>query len=591
MSHCANYLLRFGGELYRGNTRWGSKSLLAQLAWGPHAALEMLADVTGASVREESDDPPDTIGWVYDELMCEGAVFADYDERRLTAFGGEDIRYSRTLQLAYLSILERTWPRWDVRYAFGGWPEVARAAGLEPELDEARDRAPIVLVPIALSPAPATHAYADTAFVLVTIVDADVRHYHVRGGSDDLWHAAGDSVLALAAHPPATLVEATNFAGGGLLVDVGAKRVHYWSAQLPSSAASRLAQQWPGYALAPLDGGVLEQIAATGEEPARIALRMDFVCAPVAEELARDASGIATLIADIATRALQPNVTVAAGALASPPVIAGNLAEHLAAVIAGCPPGERMQPRNRAQQREAILRRFHAAHPGLTSRVFERTGSYAQLAAIVRDAERVLDLACGDGPLLALLGAGAVGVDISRDELAAARARLPGATLVHASARALPFPAASFDACACHLAFMLFDDIETVVAELHRVLVPGGTFAALIGGGPVEPPPEGDAYHRFLAIAGARFRGPPLGDPRAKSEAGWRALFADWTDVAFERIELELGGSFEDAWGFLGGSYALFGADTDAVRAELHAVVGDSASCRVACYLARASRR
>jgi len=200
------------------------------------------------------------------------------------------------------------------------------------------------------------------------------------------------------------------------------------------------------------------------------------------------------------------------------------------------------------------VRRFHAALPGITGRAFARAGSYARLAACVPSGARVLDLACGDGLLMTHLGARAVGLDLSREELGLARGRTP--RVVQGRAQALPFADASFDACTCHLAFMLFDDPERVVAELARVLVPGGVFVALLGGGPTAH--GDDAFHRFLALLAPHVTAPVrLGDPRAKSEAGWRALFAGWSEADFVRWELDLGGTFDEVWAFLGASYEV----------------------------------
>lgn len=232
-------------------------------------------------------------------------------------------------------------------------------------------------------------------------------------------------------------------------------------------------------------------------------------------------------------------------------------------------------------EHEQFLRRFHAMHAGVTAAAFARTGSYARLAASLgRAGDRILDLACGN----ANLGDRTIGLDLSLDEL-----RLGAGARVLGNARALPFAAASFDAVTCHLAFMLFDDLDAVVAELARVLRPGGTFAALLGGGP--PADTQDAFHDFLALAGARLAPVALGDPRARSERGWRALFAAWHPPSFERVELELGGTFEAAWSFLGASYQLREQDRPTLRAELHARVGDHPACRVVCWIARVTRK
>lgn len=245
---------------------------------------------------------------------------------------------------------------------------------------------------------------------------------------------------------------------------------------------------------------------------------------------------------------------------------------------------------------EAFVRAFHATFSGITARAFARGGSYDRLAALVPRDARLLDVACGDGALLRRLGPGAVGIDASREEV---RASLVGGVraVVQGRAQALPFPTGAFDVVTCHLAFMLLDDLDQVVAELARVLVPGGSFLAVLGGGPVarDGGAPGDAFDHFLEILGREPRGVPrLGDPRARTEAGWRALFADWTVDDFVRWELDLGGRFDEVWGFLGASYELPAARAGAIRDELRGRLRPAADgripCRVVTWLARARR-
>jgi len=233
--------------------------------------------------------------------------------------------------------------------------------------------------------------------------------------------------------------------------------------------------------------------------------------------------------------------------------------------------------------REEQLRAFHARRPGVTSRAFRHGGSYERLAARVPQGGRVLDLACGDGTLLGLLGPRAIGVDLSREELS-----LASCTVVQSRAQALPFRGGAFSAATCHLAFMLFDDLDAVVAELTRVLAPGAPFLALLGGGPTAD--GDDAFHAF---ARSLPRGGSFGDPRASTEVGWRQLFrAGWRDIAFERWELDLSGTFDEVWAFLGSSYQLaaHAAPGDIEHVLRAAFPGDRVPCRVATYLATVVR-
>jgi SAM-dependent methyltransferase len=245
--------------------------------------------------------------------------------------------------------------------------------------------------------------------------------------------------------------------------------------------------------------------------------------------------------------------------------------------------------------REAFLRQFHAARPGVTSSALARADSYDRLIAAVPADVRVLDLGCGDAHLVTRLGPRAIGVDLSPGRGGPGRPAVDdhgtmptaGPMLVQGRAQALPFADRTFGACVCHLAFMLFDDLDHVVTELRRVVRPGGVFAAVLGGGPTADGTPDDAFHRFLALA--TLRGPSFGDRRAGSEAGWRALFGP--PVRFERFELDLSGPFDDVWRFLGASYQLSADDAAPVRDRLRASYADPARvpCRVVMWLATAS--
>ncbi len=97
--------------------------------------------------------------------------------------------------------------------------------------------------------------------------------------------------------------------------------------------------------------------------------------------------------------------------------------------------------------------------------------------------EHILDVGCGDGQLTARLGAtGAIvtGVDASRAMVEAARAR--GVNADNAQAEQLPYPDAAFDAVFSNAALHWVRDQEAMLAEVRRVLRPGGRFVAEMGG-------------------------------------------------------------------------------------------------------------
>ena len=95
---------------------------------------------------------------------------------------------------------------------------------------------------------------------------------------------------------------------------------------------------------------------------------------------------------------------------------------------------------------------------------------------------RLLDLGCGTGELLKILlelggNTACTGLDLSENMLAVARKKLgERAQLVRGDAERLPFGDGSFDAVVCNDSFHHYPDPAAVVAEVERVLRPGGTF-------------------------------------------------------------------------------------------------------------------
>ena len=110
-------------------------------------------------------------------------------------------------------------------------------------------------------------------------------------------------------------------------------------------------------------------------------------------------------------------------------------------------------------------------------------------------AARVLDVGTGEGQIARLVvrdGAGlVVGVDPTAAQLQAARERGGGVDYARANADALPFADASFDAVVVCLVFEHIADHEPAIAELARVLEPGGRFVFFLNHPLLQAPNSG----------------------------------------------------------------------------------------------------
>lgn len=108
--------------------------------------------------------------------------------------------------------------------------------------------------------------------------------------------------------------------------------------------------------------------------------------------------------------------------------------------------------------------------------------------------QRVLDLGAGEGQISRLLTAGGsevIGVDPTWSQMAVAANRAGGPSYAVAGASELPHPNASFDAVVACLVFEHIDPLEPAVAEVARVVRPGGRFALFLNHPLLQVPGSG----------------------------------------------------------------------------------------------------
>jgi SAM-dependent methyltransferase len=110
-------------------------------------------------------------------------------------------------------------------------------------------------------------------------------------------------------------------------------------------------------------------------------------------------------------------------------------------------------------------------------------------------ARRVLDVGCGEGQVARLALAGgaesAIGVDPTWAQLEAAAQRGGGARYARAGAGELPFRDGTFDAVVACLVFEHIRDLDEAVAEVARVLEPGGRFLFFLNHPLLQTPNSG----------------------------------------------------------------------------------------------------
>ena len=108
---------------------------------------------------------------------------------------------------------------------------------------------------------------------------------------------------------------------------------------------------------------------------------------------------------------------------------------------------------------------------------------------------RVLDVGCGEGQISRLAVArGAevvVGVDPTWAQVEVATARAGGARYARSGAGALPFRDGAFDAVVACLVFEHIRDVDDAIAEVARVLEPGGRFLFFLNHPLLQTPNSG----------------------------------------------------------------------------------------------------
>jgi SAM-dependent methyltransferase len=116
---------------------------------------------------------------------------------------------------------------------------------------------------------------------------------------------------------------------------------------------------------------------------------------------------------------------------------------------------------------------------------------------------RVIDVGCGEGQVTRLAARlegvdVTVGVDPTWNQLEVAAERNGASGFARASADVLPFADTSFEAAVACLVFEHVDALDAAIAEIARVLVPGGRFCCFLNHPLIQTPDSGWIDDRVL---------------------------------------------------------------------------------------------
>ena len=169
------------------------------------------------------------------------------------------------------------------------------------------------------------------------------------------------------------------------------------------------------------------------------------------------------------------------------------------------------------------LRQFHDTRAGITDVVIggarhRGISPYQWAVQALGDRNPVVDLACGSAPLHRLItSAVCIGVDSSPAELRLA-ARSGAGPLLLADSGHIPMSAASAAAVVCSMSLQILHPLERSLAEVARLLRPGGVFVALL---PADGPLSlRDRYRYVRLLLALRRRRLSYPNDRALTDAG-----------------------------------------------------------------------
>jgi hypothetical protein len=206
-------------------SHWGAVRIDTDLIAGPDAATRF------ACAQRQVEDT--VTGWL-DDTWCEGAALIDHERRVLLFFTWHLDGPAHRAALA--AVLARTWPGWDVRWAYGGLGDIVAHVDLDPAIVRVERRTDPQL----------SAGGPDYISCLVTVrgTTGEVDTFALRGGLSCVWRGP-DIVVALPGR--ARIAECLEHPESGLHIDLATRTAGLWTTNTLPGTSDELARRWPGW--------------------------------------------------------------------------------------------------------------------------------------------------------------------------------------------------------------------------------------------------------------------------------------------------------------------------------------------------------
>ncbi len=232
MGQRANLVVVKGGDWKLYYDHWCANRLDMELFWGPIWATEFIEQ------RSPLDDRTD---WL-DEIWCEGAAIIDHDRRVVVWYGGEDIQYDVPSRRAFVALMQRQWPGWEIRWATGAITDIGRY--LHIPLDRF----------LARSDTKREGSFGvwpeepDYNNVLLTVKEGGFTSAARILGDEESLEAGAGQLSSLTAFPRTSEFTWTgSMPTLGLHLDLDQRDLWYWNAYPAEFIEDRVQQTWPGW--------------------------------------------------------------------------------------------------------------------------------------------------------------------------------------------------------------------------------------------------------------------------------------------------------------------------------------------------------